>query len=452
MAAERLSILSVRNDVIQVGLPYLEGAPETYLTSAVAANGVTLTVRNNTRLLQNDYVILGGIGGQQSEIKRITGAVTLGTALTVAATTFAHPVGAKVVLTHYDQVEIYGSSSASDAAPTLIGSAVNIDIRKGYTEIKIGTTYTYYFCRGKDSNAGTYSSYSDSILATGLTPQARGEIKKEFLSIFNERLDELISDDWMNRSINRWQRDLLKRRKQWSVLRTITSYDSVQDQQGYTLPSDIQDLQTISDVISVKWYNQSELTYADSRVFTSLTSDHIGTTLGADIAVIDTTVTLTDASDFADAGSYSVQGDEMAYTSKSGNTLSGVTGITATHTSGDEVWQTRTQGQPNTYTINNGKILIYPIFDSASANRDLDFEYWKKFPDLADDADTTLFLYPENCYLYLHWQAAIRRKLPLNEQEARRSIWKDDLETMAADDKDFRDITIQPQNLYSNPY
>ena len=56
----------------------------TYLTAAVAAAGVTLTVVDNSNFLtDNDYVLLGKIGTESAEIVQINGAGTVGTSITV---------------------------------------------------------------------------------------------------------------------------------------------------------------------------------------------------------------------------------------------------------------------------------------------------------------------------------------------------------------------------------
>ena len=458
--AERPNIQSVKNDIIDIAIPAIDDKEVTYLTDEVLASGVTLTIKSNAGFAQNVYAIFEDVGSRKSEIKRITAVVTAGTALTVAATTFSHGVGTKITLVRYDQVEIYGSSSASDAAPTLIGSAENINVAEGRNQIKAATTYTYYYARFKDSNAGTYSSYSDSVAATGLTAQARGEIKKEFLSIYNERVDDLITDEWLNRAINRWQRELSKRRKYWNVLRYPAITDLVRDTQGYALPTDIQDYSQDS-VTSVKVANQPELTFVDDEIFTQLTYGHIGSELAADVAVIDTSITIDDSSDFAsptgsETTTVHIQGDEITYgtNTKSTGVLSEVTGITATHTTDDEVWQTYTTGQPTKYTIDpqTGKIKLNPIPDSGWADKNLYITYWRKFVDLSDDADATLFPYPENCYLYMNWQVAIRRRLSEDVVLSRRAEWKSDLEDRVMEDPEAREIRIEPHNLYGRKY
>jgi hypothetical protein len=453
MAAERPSIQHVKNDIITVSLPFLDDTIQTYLTADVAAAGTALTVKDNSGFSDNDYIIIGNIGEEQTELKQVNAAVSAGTSITSTAVTFPHSAGTKVTLIRYNQVALYGSSSASDSSPTIIGSATGLDVSKGEQEMVASTTYAYYYARYYNSETTTYSSYSDSAAATGLSSKARGEIKKEFLSIYNERIDDLITDEWLNRAINRWQRELNKRRKQWACLRASTITDTTEDTQKYSLPTDIYDNDSNDSIVSIKFYNQPWLVYVDHEVYDGITYDWIGTTLDGAITSADTTIDLTDASDFASSGNIYIAGDAIAYTGKSSNQLTGVTGIqSAGHSDDAEVWQTYDDGQPVKYTVNNGYFYLNPLPDNSNASKNLYLEYWKKFPDLSDDSDETLFHSPENCYFYLHWQASIRRRMEDGTQNAREARWRTDLEHLVAEDPDFSEVRIHPRNFYKYHY
>ena len=67
---------------------------------------------------------------------------------------------------------------------------------------------------------------------------------------------------------------------------------------------------------------------------TSPTSDTVATTLNGAISSGATTITLTSASSFSTAGNGNVDGDSFAWTGKSSNDLTGVTGISFDHASG----------------------------------------------------------------------------------------------------------------------
>jgi hypothetical protein len=265
----------------------------------------------------------------------------------------------------------------------------------------------------------------------------------------------LVTDDWLNRAINRWQREVVTRRTRWSALYKSAIIDAQQDKQSYDLPSDISSGGEGEDVIaSCKYYNQAPMDYRDHDVFLNQTDYYIGSTLAADVALIDVTITLTDSSDFPDSGTIYINGDSIDYTgnTRSTGTLTGVTGITAIHSTGEEVWQTYNHGAPIMFTARGKKLLIDPIPGSAEDGHNIYIDYWATYTDLSDDQDETVFEFPENCYLYLNWQVALRRKLPLKDQQDRHVIWQDDLDSRVASDPDIQDVCIQPVNYYSNPY
>lgn len=451
MALQTPDIRSVKNNIVEVALPYIADAPNTYLTAEVAAGGTSQTFADNSGLANGDYLILDE--GETSEIVKINGAVAYGTAVTTTACVFPHGYGTKVTLIRYNQVALYGHSTATSASPTPIGSAVDLDVAHGFNVMVATSTYDYYYVRYYNVGTTTYSEYSTAVAATGLSSYARGELKKEFLSIYNEQIDDLITDDWLNRAINRWQRKLSERRKYWNVLKTSQTTDLVEDQQAYSMPTDIQDFSKDS-TISVKIYNQPVLDPVDREVFQNLTYDNIGTTVATAIGLADITVVLADASDLPDEGSIHVEGDTIDYTSKSSNTLSGVTGITATHAVGKEVWTTYNKGQPTKYLIDpESKVIkLNPMPDTSYAGRNMIIEYWQKFEDLATDASETLFTQTDNLFLFLNHELAIRRRLSADEILARKAEWRDDLENLVVADPEYKSISIGPRNLYSRIY
>lgn len=70
---------------------------------------------------------------------------------------------------------------------------------------------------------------------------------------------------------------------------------------------------------------------------TAPTKSIASTTLNGAITAGATTITLTDASSFSTAGNGDVNGDSFAWTGKSTNDLTGVTGLSFDHASGDTV-------------------------------------------------------------------------------------------------------------------
>src|SRR3990167_1412171 len=190
MSYEPVQFQLLRDNVLRIEHPSLPVTPKTYLTAAVAAAGTTLTVRDNAGFSNSsggDMILIGSFGDEQAEIKEVDGAITAGTSLTVTAVTFAHPINTPVRKIIFDQIEVYGNSTATSTGATLIAT-INIDVSSPYTEYVVsGTTYAFYGVRGIRSTATTYSgAYSDFIAAAGFDTITVGFIIKQAFDAVGE--------------------------------------------------------------------------------------------------------------------------------------------------------------------------------------------------------------------------------------------------------------------------
>ena len=144
--------------------------------------------------------------------------------------------------------------------------------------------------------------------------------------------------------------------------------------------------------------------------------DVVKTTLGAAItATSNTTITLTDGSDFETSGSIQVVVDDqdaidsISYTGKSStNVLTGVTGILETVSNGATVWQGATFGEPKYYTVFEDTIVIDPPPATDWEDRNLIADIYER-PTLVDDlADETQF--PASVVKpYVAWKLSLLR-------------------------------------------
>lgn len=462
MALELSQIIYTANKTVYIEPPAKTDIL-TYLSNLqVSAGATSLTVLDTTGFAQNNYIVVGQPGMEQTEIVQITGAVSAGTALTTSALVFSHPIDTPVYLIRYNQIQLYGSTIATDTNPTAIGSAVNIDIENNQTVIVPATEYAYYYAKYYNSQSSTYSTLSSSALAGGLPATSRAELRNVYRVIYNEPVSDLVKDSDLNVGINSWQRELWKRYRFWSFLRvTDKSNKLVQDQRGYTLPTAIADPNTNQAIVSVKISKYPELKYLDDEAFVGLTYDNIGDIASATANIGASTLTLSDSSDFTvtsastPTGSFHVAGLTYTYTTNTVATgvLSGISPVlSAQILAGAEIWQTYTFGNPQYWTVNSGSLILYPVPSSTVAGATLIIQYWKKFVDLSNDSDSTAFPFVENCHLYLDWVTSKRKKLDIKEQEERFTKWQTDLQQLISSDADFRDVYIQPTNLYRSYY
>lgn len=429
MASEKPNILQVKNDIIRIAHPNLEGNDQTFLTAAVAAAGVTLTVEDNTGFADNDYVVIGNIGDPTTEIVQVNAAVTRGTSITVTAVVFAHSRNEPVTLIRYNQVNIYGSTSATDSAPTVIGSVSALDVSALYSERVATTTYAYYYSRFYNAETATNSSYSTSVASTGLARTSARKMMDYALQHTNTALASIegLTRDVMLEWLNDWQDEVSLQKRQWSWLRTNNDTSpivTVQTQQEYTLPTDIQNNDSNESIRSVRLGTQGPIKYLPPEDLDYEMRAASKTYVNVAVATTDTTLTLDSSEDFGSSGSVTIEGDSIAYTSKtdSTNVLAGVTGIDATHAVDKEVWQDHTAGLPLYYTIRNSKLFIWPLPDSTYDNLNVYIDYYKSITDLTEDASTTVVPFYNSAHFYLMWLIEMKKGDPngkANEYEAR---------------------------------
>lgn len=411
MAYETGKILRVKGNVVRVAHPELPTLPSTTLTAASAAGGTALTVADNAGFVQNDLILIGNYGDETSEIKKVNASVSAGTALTSTTLTYAHPIGTPVRKVLWDRIELNRSSTLA-GSKTVISNAIYIDPSAPHTEyINTGTTGSYYFVRYYDGT--TYSEYSDGIPITGYTARTAGFIIDRAFENVRETVGGAFSVDWALDQLYLGEMDVRQALKRWSWARTL-DYDMGNIATGdptYALPSDILDSSTPKSIIGIRIGTGDNLRYITKAAYEARMMGVAHTTLASAISSTgDITVTLTDSRDFSDSGSFEIEGDAILYTSKDDTTgvLSGVTGITATHTStGVDVWQGHETGRPTEYTVLDGSVTFPTIPDSTVDGENIWIDYHREVTRMDGLGDTSTVPDPN---LLISWlETAIKR-------------------------------------------
>ena len=157
---------------------------KTYLTAAVAVADTTLTVRavDTNSMTDNDYLIVGEIGSENTEILQINGAVSDGTSLTVdnngsGGARFVHSIDEPVYRIAYNRVEF--SRATTEAGTKSVLTTAEIQPDDLYTRYEDTTNTTGFgFIRFNNQTASTFSSYSDGIPYTGYTARSLGRMMR----------------------------------------------------------------------------------------------------------------------------------------------------------------------------------------------------------------------------------------------------------------------------------
>lgn len=123
-------------------------AETTQVSTDASAGAVSVVVKNANNLAIDDYVVIGLLGSELSELKRITGLSTQ--TLTVSATSFAHKANEPVSELRGNQIKVYRAANVDGTQPSdgsfSLLTTVDIDVDQPftiYTDSTGGSDYWY---------------------------------------------------------------------------------------------------------------------------------------------------------------------------------------------------------------------------------------------------------------------------------------------------------------------
>mgnify|MGYP001615069427 FL=1 len=208
---QKPQILELTASTIRIAHPDVTRNYRTQLVSPIAAAGTAMSVTDNMTMADDDWLLVGEIGDQQTEEVDINGAVARGTSLTVTnSLKMSHDLDCPVTKISERAIKIYGAATdggsgtliaSVDAITTPIADAVSIQFNKQYTEyrmISTDTVYAYYFC--KFSNGTTDSAASDYIPSTGWTSATVWKMAEQSLTETNSTVGGKITNELLVRS------------------------------------------------------------------------------------------------------------------------------------------------------------------------------------------------------------------------------------------------------------
>lgn len=395
----RLEVLEPIGIDVFITNPDITSYPKSYIESDSAV-GTTINA-NGLNFSANDYIVIGVPGSQKTEICKIQSATA--SAITLSATSvYPHSRGDSIQYIPYNQVVLSYSSDGVTYTP-LAGVDILIDHDETYISRTADLSTYYYKYRFYNSTTGLYSSYSESITGTDYTDNTVYSVKKRALDSMGEKLDNLITDRYLNESIREARRiiDNDPRILRWSF-RTVFNYALgaiVPGTYRMQLPTDLRDLYSNKNILGVRVGRQSYiLEYQDNLRFRQNYYNIPHTTLNGAVVFGATSITLTNSGSFDESGNIVVAGsgvnvdmNTVAYTANDEvtNVISGVTGVPAAgFASGSDVWQNATFGVPAAYTVENGYIYFDLPFDNASDGDLVYIDYYKSISEINDDLDT----------------------------------------------------------------
>lgn len=164
--------------IISLWNPETEGLERTNLTSTVQVGATVIKVQNTDRYPVDAFLLIGEMGTEQAEIKKVL-TKDSATQLTLAAgTLFAHSETEPVYKMRYDKIQIYRSTTA-DGTYTLIDTVdIDVDNRDFITKYQdsTGTGSSFYKIRYYNSVSFEETDFSDYISAEGYGQKTIGAV------------------------------------------------------------------------------------------------------------------------------------------------------------------------------------------------------------------------------------------------------------------------------------
>lgn len=371
---------------------------KSYLTQDIAAGSGTLTLDSIVGFAVNKILLIGEIGDEKSEIiKTHASSAPSGSTVTLASNTvFLHPAGTPVYVIDWDQVEISHAATVAGAKSVLATQALQPDQKLTLYDDTVQTA-GFYFVRFKETIGNTFSDYSDPIPFAGYGDNTVGNaikyaLKRNKLKTFTEFIDH----DFCIEEINNCLKDARSRLKRWPSMQSF-DYNLGNTSRGayrFALPSTMYQWSNQS-VLQVRVRDGAALTYLDKRDWDEMLENVHHTTLSGGASIGATSITVVDASNLEDEGTVLIAGQLIEYTSRDAitNVLSGIPSsgegsITAVINDGDDVWQGATQGLPESYTVFDGYLYIWPLVDSTYSDRVVLLDFWTEATQVDSDNDT----------------------------------------------------------------
>lgn len=132
----------------------------TSLSEPAANATTTLNVKNTAGFQQNDYVLVGSMGEEKTELVQIT-AIPNNTQFTVTALKFDHGTDTMIIFTKFNQVRIFRSTTGGIVYNVLATVDMQVDrLITNYDDTTAQPTY-YYKTAFFNSITSQASAFSD---------------------------------------------------------------------------------------------------------------------------------------------------------------------------------------------------------------------------------------------------------------------------------------------------
>ncbi len=258
--------------------------------------------------------------------------------------------------------------------------------------------------------AAPASPYSDPAPYGGYTTLAARTIIDAALDEINKTTSEVLTDEFAFQQIDNCQTECLRELKRWSFMQ---SFDQIIGNVStgswkVAIPADLDDENTNKSIYNIRIGTQQRLIWVDKEKFDEFMVGVAYSTLTTALSISDTTMILSDSSDFSATGTVVVGANSYDYTAN--DTTTGILTLSAAIASGTvasagaDVFQGVTQGLPRYFTVYGGYIFYSPITSSTYNGKNIYMDYYTKQIRIQHDSDEIVLPDPVLVQYYLQWK------------------------------------------------
>ena len=461
---QKASIINITSSKIRIKHPDIDKNPNTIMANGIAAAGVTLTVLDNNGFADDDFMILGAIGDNQTEAIDVNGAVARGTSMTITNTLkFPHVLNDPVTKIYEKQIKIYGA--ATDGGTGTVIKTLDIEWNKQYTEYSLITTdtaYAYYYATYYDGT--TEGAVSDYILAAGLGSATVFGVIQQALDIVGIDIDTKIT----LKMCTRYAQDCQLAISQFVYHYPRTGKETPIDW-GHELTEDITSLsidenQNRYDISSLNFKYTAAKSVTSVRLGDLKAMDKINpvemdaelayrpyTEVATQAEIADITLVVDSNVEYSDTGNLYLGSEIITYTGKTGTTTftgipaSGTGSITAQHLVDAPVWQNAAPTKPTKWTVFEDYLILNQPPSDDYEDYAIKIKYYKTLTALTEVSDSITIPFYNVFQYYIASRIEQRRG---NTEES--LLLMNQFEKMVFQNSQFRDVLPKAKKTYKN--
>ena len=226
--------------VIQIKNPDVSNNVQTFLSQEYLS-GATLNVDSSVGFADNNYIIVGEPGLENSELTDLTATPPNKTSLTITALSFTHARGTPVYYVSWDKYSLEYRASSSDSWSVYGSMPLPLKYDSVYTEYRDPSATSTYQWRYRyySTENSAYSDYSDTISAAGWPKNSVGHMVDNVRKVINDPTGKTVSDSEIIRYFNTAQLKVYSvYNRWWFLLKQGTAIDTQEGVIKYALPSD----------------------------------------------------------------------------------------------------------------------------------------------------------------------------------------------------------------------